>query len=194
MIYIYSNTHERIISATPDQWVTITTARMMSSKMSLCIVTADNDNLTNDDCIQWGLINPGEAKQNQQTPSLLISKFGVEHKGPALDISEDTLKYYQSTMLEVYNIIKSAWITDALYNSANQNTFINLFDDTDFLKSVNDDSGIDGGFLNAIYKIVYFSQSVDEMKLQIGDLFNNEKSSRPTNLNLYKLSFYKFLT
>lgn len=192
MIYIYSNTHERFITATEDLWVTMMTAKMMSSKMSLCVVDAKDNTLTNDNCNLWGLVNPGEAKQNQQTPSLLITQQGIEFKGDALDIDLEKILIYQKTILGAYKIIRSAWITDALNNTVDQNIFLKLFEDSNFI-SVDDDSGIDGGFLLSIYKIVYTSLSLEEMHNRIENMFDYPKSGRPTNLKLYKAAFYKFL-
>lgn len=192
MIYIYSNTHERFITSTNDLWVTMMTAKLMSSKMSLCVVDDQLNNLSNNECITWGLVNPGEAKQNQQNPSLLISQQGIEFKGDVLDIEVSKLVEYQKTTLGVYNILRSAWITDALHNTVDQNTFLKLFNDSTFI-SVNDDSGVEGGFLLSIYKIVYLSLSLEEMYSKIDDILNDPKSSRPTNLNIYRTAFYKWL-
>lgn len=192
MYYLYSNTHERFLAGTDDLWVTLMSAKLFSSKMSLTICDLGSNTIIKDNYINWGLVDPSEAKQNQQIPSLMISKFGGEFKGTVLDISLNRLLDYQKTFLGVYNIINSAWITDALYNSVDQRLLMNLFDGNKFA-AVDDDSGIDNGFLHTIYKIVYFSSSLEEMEIKILEIFNNKKSGRPTNLDLYKNAFYKFL-
>lgn len=192
MYYLYSNTHERFLAGTDDLWVTLMSAKLFSSKMSLTICDLGSNAIIKDNYINWGLVDPSEAKQNQQIPSLMISKFGGEFKGTVLDISLNRLLDYQKTFLGVYNIINSAWITDALYNSVDQRLLMNLFDGNKFA-AVDDDSGIDNGFLHTIYKIVYFSSSLEEMEIKILEIFNNKKSGRPTNLDLYKNAFYKFL-
>lgn len=191
---IYLNSAERFILILEDLWLALQAARILSSKMSLCVCDISNfQPVKDDECLEWGLLDASESKQNQQHPSLSIIKKGILKKGKQVDINSEILDRDKDFASFVVKIIKSSFIVDSLYNNVNQKFYLDLLDERD-LQSVADDSGVKGGFVRYINKILYLSNSKEEIKTKLDEMFDNDKSSRPTNLKMYKAAFYKFLS
>lgn len=191
---IYLNSAERFILILEDLWLALQASRVLSSKMSLCVCDISNfETVPTNECLDWGLIDASESKQNQQHPSLSIIKKGISKKGPQLDIDKERIKKDRDFCNFVVKITKSSFIVDSLYNNVNQKFYLDLLDERD-LQSVADDSGVKGGFIRNINKILYLSNSEEEIKFKLDEMFGNDKSSRPTNLKMYKTAFYKFLS
>lgn len=195
MFYIYSDPQSRFLAVTQDLWVTVTLAKLLSSKMSLtvCNPPKNFNLLTNEECTEWSMTDISEARQGHQLPVLTDINSGIEFKGPVPDLPGDLLKRYQTFILESYNILYAAWLTDASLNSSNSKFFEPFFDESLSPETVWDDSGVQGGFLNSVYQIIYFSSTVEEIKEKISLIFQNEKSSRLEILKLYKEKFYENL-
>lgn len=73
MLYIYSDPQSRFLAVTHDLWITLTLAKLLSSKMSLtvCNPPKNYDLLTNEECIEWSMVDISEARQGHQLPVLV---------------------------------------------------------------------------------------------------------------------------
>lgn len=188
---LYLNSIERFILINDDIWTSMNTAKVLSSKMCLCVCEISNQNLDNDSCLEWGLVDSSESKQTQQHPSLSIIKKGACYRGYPVDIASERLIYDKKFVEFVYRITKASMLVDALMNNVNQKFYLELLDENEIM-SVNDDSGIKGGFLKNVNKILYLSNSVDEISEKLNVMFDDKQSDRPTNLMNYKKMFDTF--
>lgn len=190
---IYLNSAERFILVLDDLWVCLHSAKLLSSKMSLCVCDISQYQvIPNDQCLTWSLLDSSESKQNQQHPSLSIIKKGIVKRGLPLDLNVEGLRQDKEFVEFLTKVLKAALLVDALYNNVNQKFYLDLLDERD-LSTVHDDSGVKGGFLRKVNKILYLSKSIDEVRLQLHAILNDEHSSRPTNLKMYKTAFMNFL-
>jgi hypothetical protein len=190
---IYSINLERFIAIDFDLWVTMHTAKLLSSKMSLCVFKFISDlDINNTNCINFTLDNTWYVKQDSQYPRLINMDGDVYHIGLPLDIDLSVLDQHFKFCIRTLNIIKSAWITDAELNTSNRQYFQNLLEEI-YLQGNPDDSGIEIGFLKSIDKILYLSNNILEVDEKLNKLFNDPNSIFVTNLKMYKLKFFETL-
>lgn len=191
---IYLNSIERFILILDDLWISVQTAKLLSSKMSICVCDISNfQQIENTDSLSWCLNDSSESKQNQQHPSLSIINNGIFNKGLPLDISLDLLKVQKQFVEYVADVCRSAMLVDALLNNVNQKFYLDLLGDSNF-EVVDDDSGINGGFLKTVNTILYLSKTVTEIETKLNLILNDPKSNRPSNLKLYRELFYSYMT
>lgn len=194
MYGLYANNLERFILTDKDLWPLMHSARLLSSKLSTSVIYFDLDNIDNKNCIQWTLTDVSLARQDHQVPKLYLANSSLEHHSVILDKTDlETLKEEQKFFLFVLSVIKAAWLTDALLNSSGQKYFLKLLDSEDDVSAVVDDTDIPGGFLFAIDKALYTSQSIDSAMLALYNIFNHPLCKRPSVLALYKTLFFKQL-
>jgi hypothetical protein len=195
MIGIYSNNLERFILIKKDLWVTLSTARLLSSKLCLTVFLIELDsNITNNNCLTWGLVNPELAVSDRQLARLSIiqSHDIVDLKSFSPDIDRNKMLDYHQFSEFVYASLESAWITDALLNPGDQKFFINLIDPEFTLTQVSDNTGMDESFLYQINKILYLSNNKQEALASFENLFIQD-TIMPTNLRLYRNIFNNYL-
>jgi hypothetical protein len=189
MYAIYLNDNERIIAIEKDLWIALESARLLSSKLSLCICDIGDTTLTNNDCIQWTILAPELPTSIQYPRLVLIQNLKLENIGYPLDT---TLNETQQFCLLVLKVVLAAKMTDAELNSGDRKYFQSLVNTTD-VTTTSDDSGIPGGFLHTIEKILYLSSNKLDVMSQIELTFNDSESIFPRSLVQYKSTFYKYL-
>jgi len=189
---LYSNSLERFLNVSCDLWITMHCARLLSSKMSICVCPIDDDNINEKNCYKYGLKEPSDAKQNVQMSQLVSKTYGEEYKGDPLDISINTLSKHRSYIRFVFKIVKASWLTDAQLNDSNHIDFLDLEADSCF--SLEQDSiGFVGGFRKNIDHILYFSLDEEEVRSKINSFFDYQKSTRPTMLKKYETIFREYM-
>lgn len=192
MYAIYLNDSERIIALEKDLWVALESAKLLSSKLSLCICDIGNTKLTNNTCIRWTILAP-ELPTSIQYPRLVpIQKLKLKNIGYPIGVNIDSLKKDQQFCLLILKIVLSAKMTDAELNAGDRKYFQSLLE-IDDLSTSSDDSGIPGGFLHTVEKILYLNSNTTDVMSQIELMFNNSESIFPRNLAQYKSTFYKYL-
>lgn len=189
---IYSNNLERFIYVDNDLWILMHSAKLLSSKMMLCVINIKNDNLNSNNCFEYSLSNPEEAKQSYQLPQLVTYSTGETFKGPPVDINLDTFTKHRIFIEYVIRTVRASWLTDAQFNVSDHNFLINLLGDTS-VRKVNDDSGVDKGFKFCIDQILYTANTLEELKTGIDNIFNYADSNRPKNLKIYEQTFRKYM-
>lgn len=188
---VYSNNLERFILFDDDLWILLHTAKLLSSKFSLCVCRIDR-RYKNNFPLDYGLSNPAVAKQDQQVPLLIYEMQNIITKDSVYDIPVEILVEQVSYAEQSLKIVKAAWITDAMYNNADHKFYLDLIDDKTILPR-DDAAGSSKGFLKSIDSIIYLSNNKEDLRLGLEEIFNGSQSSRPSNLKLYKNTFYKIL-
>ena len=193
MYAIYLNDIERFIALEKDLWIAHLSAKLLSSKLSICICDIGNETaITNYNCIQWTMSTP-DLPTSTQYPRLIISKDSkLEYVGDPVNTNMDVLKTHQKFCLLVLKVVMAAKMTDILLNHADRKYFQSLLSCTEVAASP-DDSGIPGGFLYNIEKILYLQTSEKDILSHIGTMFNDPTNILPRNLAQYKFLFYKYL-
>lgn len=193
MYGIYSHNTERFIAIHNDLWITMATAKLLSSKLTICVCIFNDPRMTNENCLQWSLVDPGIAigKQDSQYPRL-TRPVEILFAGDPIDVNLEVLRRHQKFCITALKVIRAAWMTDAGMNTGDRKYLQSLvgstYFDTDY-----DDSGIQGGLRFNVEKIIYLNKSEDEVMQSIDEMFNNPNSIFPTRLKLYKKVFYDFL-
>jgi hypothetical protein len=188
---IYSNNLERFILFDEDRWILFHTAKLLSSKFSLCVCSIDSK-FKNVIPLEYGLSNPSIAKQDQQVPLLITEVQNISIKDAVKDIPVDILIEQIEYAKLSLNFVRASWITDAMYNNADHRFYLNLIDETN-IPPRDDAAGSSRGFRNSIDRIIFLSNNKEELESSLIDVFNTLESSRPTNLKIYKNTFYKIL-
>lgn len=193
MYAIYLNDIERFIALEKDLWIAHLSAKLLSSKLSICICDIGNEtSITNYNCIQWTMSTP-DLPTSTQYPRLIVSKESkLEHVGDPINTDMEVLKSHQQFCLLVLRIVMAAKMTDIVLNHADRKYFQSLLSSTEVAASP-DDSGIPGGFLHSIEKILYLQTSEKDVLSSISAMFNDPNNILPRNLAQYKFLFYKYL-
>jgi len=193
MYGIYSNNLERFLLISNDLWMLMHTANLLSSKFILCVCMIDETvNIDNSNCLTWTLSDPAMAISDKQIPRLKIINNKLRDTGLiSVDVPIDQIIKYQEFSKFVLEISQAARMTDALLNSSSQQYFLNLLDSNDRLITLNDDTGIPGGFLSSIDKILYLADNKETALDKILNLIN-EPEGTLSLLTLYKTTFLNF--
>jgi len=193
MYAIYLNDIERFIALEKDLWIAHSATKLLSSKLSICICDIGNESpITNANCLQWTMSNP-DLPLSTQYPKLIISKDSkIEFVGDSINVDMTVLKAHQKFCLLVLKIVMAAKMTDILLNHADRKYFQSLLSSTEITSSP-DDSGIPGGFLHNIEKILYLQTSEKDILSRIDVILNDPTNILPRNLAQYKFLFYKYL-
>ena len=193
MYAIYLNDIERFIALEKDLWIAHLSAKLLSSKLSICICNIGNESaITNSNCLQWTMSTP-DLPASTQYPKLIISKDSkLEFVGDPINTDIEILKSHQKFCLLVLKIVMAAKMTDILLNHADRKYFQSLLSSTEVASSP-DDSGIPNGFLHNIEKILYLQTSEENVLSCISAMFNDSTNILPRNLAQYKFLFYKYL-
>jgi hypothetical protein len=193
MYAIYLNDIERFIAVEKDLWIAHTASKLLSSKLSICICNIENTSaVTNYNCLQWTMSSLN-LPSSSQYPKLIISKDSkLEFVGDPINIDMEVLKSHQQFCLLVLKIVLAAKMTDIELNSGDRKYFQSLLKN-DGLLATSDESGIPGGFLHTIERILYLSSNVTTVMSNIEFMFNNSQSVFPRNLSQYKSLFYEYL-
>lgn len=195
MIYaIYSNNLERFLLVKNDLWTTFHSAKLLSSKLCLTVCEVNsNTNLTNSNCLTWSLEDTNLALSDRQVPRLLrLDRAVIDLKLPAVDMVYDKIVAYKNFSNFVYNCVNAAWYTDALLNTSNQKYFLDILDLDSNLEFSYDPLITGKSFLKEVDKILYLSNSKEEITDGLQDFFN-QKSKDPVTLNLYKKTFFQLI-
>jgi hypothetical protein len=193
MYAIYLNDIERFIALEKDLWIAHLSAKLLSSKLSICICNiGDELSITNSNCLQWTMLTP-DLPASTQYPKLIISKDSkLEFVGDPINTDMEVLKRHQKFCLLVLKIVMAAKMTDILLNHSDRKYFQSLLSSSEVVSSP-DDSGIPGGFLHNIEKILYLQTSEKDIFSCISAMFNDTSNILPRNLAQYKFLFYKYL-
>jgi hypothetical protein len=149
-------------------------------------------NIDNSNCLTWTLSDPAMAISDKQIPRLKIINNKLRDTGLiSVDVPIDQIIKYQEFSKFVLEISQAARMTDALLNSSSQQYFLNLLDSNDRLITLNDDTGIPGGFLSSIDKILYLADNKETALDKILNLIN-EPEGTLSLLTLYKTTFLNF--
>jgi len=190
---IYSTNLERVLLVDTELWPLMHTARLLSSKLSLCVI-AYNDSLLidNSNCITWTCNNFSLIKMDKQSPRLSIVNNSLEPVNVVNNHELDLIRYYKFSKF-ILKIVKSARLTDFLLNSSDHHFYNNLLDIKEELVKVHDDSGISEGFLNKIDRILYLENDEDTVLNLIKELLEDKNSYAPTWLTNYRNTFFSVL-
>lgn len=182
---IFLNSSQCFILSATDLWITLHTAKLLSSKFPTCVCDISNfDNIS---------LNP-ESKTlidlseiTNDTKLFKITKGLKKNTSITEDIIsvKDLATYY-------YHVVTAAWLTDAYLNSSNQNFYLECIDEELFL-SFDDLLGFKKGFKKSIDNILYLSLSISEIDYEIQKFFKSECSLRPPMLKAYEKTFYSIL-
>lgn len=156
------------------------TARILSSKMSLCIVPLKSEDINNDNCYQYGLVNPGESDQGQQHPLYVQETSGEIYLGDPTEIDLNIFLEHRKYCLFVFDTLIKIHLIDSLTNTNNHDYFLDLVDEYQ-IKRTRDASGYHEGFKRGIEKILYLTKTEKEAKERIEKFLSDEKNnSRPS--------------
>lgn len=189
---IYSNNLERFVYTSTDLWLLMHSAKLLSGKMTLCVININDNNIDRDNCIQYSLLNSTKAKQNVQIPQLVLDSEGEQYQGKPLDIDADLFLKQIKFIRYLIKVVNSTWLTDAQLNVSDHNLLLSLLGSNN-LRKVNDDCGIKQGFKFSMDQILYTSNTIDEIKQRISNLFDYANSERPTNMKIYESTFRKYM-
>ena len=194
MFGIYSNNLERFLIINNDLFLTIQTAKLLSSKFCLSVCKINNSIcIDNSNCLTWSLTDPSMAAADRQIPRLTIIDNNLFDTKTYPAIPKELLFEYHEFCKLVYNIVKASRITDALLNSNDQSYFLRLLDIQDpTIVSLSDESGLEIPFLLQIDKVLYMSTSIKEINENIEEIFF-QYTTLPSNVALYKKTFYHYL-
>lgn len=192
MYGIYSNSLERFILVDSDLWILVHVAKLLSSKMTLCVMPIHSKEINSKNCYEYGLFNPAEAKQNTQLPQFVKNTSGESFKGPPLDISEELFSEQKKFIEYLAKVAKASWIADIQLNTSDHNFLLNLAEETNLAK-MEDDSGIDGGFKFRVDQVLYTSNTKQEMKERLSNIFDYKNSTRPSRMEQYELAFRDYM-
>lgn len=186
---IYCNSLERFIYVGDDLWLQMHCAKLLSGKMSLCVIDILNQDLDKLDYYSYGLKNKSQAKQNVQFPQLVLDTDGEVYLGPPLDIELEEFDRQKKFVNYLIKVANACWIADAMLNTGDHNLVLDLLQVKN-LRKVADDSGIENGFIRNINTILYTSNTKQEIKDRINNIFSTYKTSeRPTRMEQYEIIF-----
>jgi len=193
MYAIYLNDIERFIALEKDLWIAHLAAKLLSSKLSICICDiGDQLGIDNDNCFLWSMSTP-ELPLSTQYPRLILpSNPVVEYKGSPINVDLSMLKRHQSFCLFVLRSVYALKMTDALLNTSDRSYFKFLLEISD-INSLPDDSGADKGFVPSIERILYLARDKEQALAEFNKVFANPESIFPRNLLQYKTTFYRYL-
>ena len=187
----YSVNLERFVLVDRDSWPLLHTAKLLSSKFSPC-VCAIEDHASPLRPLDYTLENPSNAKQDQQVPLLVPQIQKIKLKETDIEMPLDIL-YSQIDYAELsLKIVKASWIVDSMYNDSDHSFYLNLLNEKG-IETKKDSAGLEDKFLHLIDRIIYQSDNVAELNSSLENIFDTKKSIRPTNLKIYKSTFYKLL-
>jgi hypothetical protein len=191
MYAIYFNDIERFILVEEDLWLTLHACRLLSSKFSIFICsTVNNEHITNETCYLYNL-STTELPTFSQYPRLIDVNLNFEHVGLHLGVPLETILEKRKFCQFVIKVLKAAWMTDSILNVADSKFFQTLLEIKE-IESEHDFSGIPTGFIKSIERILYLSESEEEILEKIDSLLNDSNSYLPGALAQYKKTFYKY--
>ena len=189
---IYNNGLERFMAVSEDLWTVLHAAKLLSSKFSSTVCIISNNDITPENCFNWGLAKHATAFQERQTPVVVLIGDAVEHKGFPVDTTEEEFfpdKEFVSYVLAMTYAMK---LTDALCNTGDQHFYNKFFKDTP-VTTIIDDSGVANGFVASIEEALYLSSTKDEARAKIREILTDPNSSRPGQLTIYREKFKELL-
>jgi len=176
-----------------DYWVTLETARTLSSKIAtmVYILPASPGAMTNDNCLNFSIFDKTSQKKgtapdliNSQIPMLRVLNdprqlvdIGIpqDYKNDSgIDILNRLKEYADFT----HKVMYATMLCKVVYNYHDNKTFTDEFVPPEFVADVTpyyDRSDLSDGVLNSIKKIMYTSNTIDEAKTKISELWNNNK-------------------
>jgi hypothetical protein len=189
---IYNNGLERFVAISDDLWTIHHSAKLLSSKFSSTVCVISHPDITNDNCHLWGLSHHSAAKQDRQTPVLVIIDSAVEIKGFPDDTTEADFFSDKSYIQFLVKVTYALRLTDAICNTGDQHFYNKLFGEHNLTKII-DDSGIDSGFIPSVESILYFSANEAEAIDKFNIILLGENSSRPGQTSTYRNTFNSLL-
>lgn len=189
---IFSNSVERYLLFDTECWLTLHTAKVLSSKFSIMVHEIDQEVfLENALSLQYTLSNSPQIKQDSQSPFLIKVPNLINYiDSKPNDIDYQTIFNHKKLCDYTHNVLYAAWRTDAFLNKTNNRYFLQISNFTN-LSSNSDESTLDSGFLNLIDNILYYSLSIEEIKNKLTNLFIS--SVRNNSIKTYKELFYNEL-
>lgn len=189
---IYSTNFDRILLLDNDLWPLMHTAKLLSSKLSLCVIGYNTDLIINEPCINWTCNKFSEIKMDKQSPRLSFVKNFLEITENDPIIEQDLVRYHEFSKF-VLKIVKVSRYTDFLLNSVNHTFYDNILKTKEDLIKISDDSGIDQGLLCSIDQFLFLENDKSSIMNLISEMFENKNSYAPTWLKNYKNTFFDIL-
>ena len=187
-----------------DVWTTLTTAKILSSKIPTMVFSIDSQvNLLKTKVEEPLLhsINPAVkarcVQSNVQSPVLrkLQGPFSIRKVGVPRDFESDQdlakLVKLQGYALTVQKIAYAIRIASARYNPFDHRFFADVLGESvakDF-EIRGDHTAVEGGVQNAIFSCLYFSQTVEEFLPAIDAIWQQTQGTNEP----YRTLFYKLL-
>lgn len=178
-----------------DLNATLHAAKLLSGKMSLTTyVLPQKNDMTSEDSLSWVLRAKNKIRLSEiDKPRLLLIEDGDEIRkiGEPKDIEMDTVLRHREYALFVLRVTYAMRLTDALCNSTEHPFYMKFFPDiASNLGYQSDDSHWPNGFIFNIEKILYLSNSVDEVLQKFSKLL---PLSSYVKKNPFALTFYDLL-
>jgi hypothetical protein len=179
-----------------DHWITLETARLLSSKVTsiIYILPSDADYITNNNCLEYSLLH--KTKQVKgihpdlyrgQLPILKVidGKNQVVHKGLHEEYKSGEPLEYLKNLKKYADFVQHFVYALKLLESQNYDdnrTFAESIISPDWLKPVSsrvDRSDVEIGVIKTIRQILYFSTTPEEARTSIDNLWKQEYANVP---------------
>jgi hypothetical protein len=199
---IYSMGIDRVFFVSDfDLWITHQTAKLLYHKLLLHVFlfTEEVVSIDNSNCFNWTRVEK-EDFVDPQTPTVKIVNFkdSLSEKGfPAnCPLTLEQLRKDQEFALFVLHACYAMRLTDAILNQGDSQFYLKFFPNIE--KKINfnyyaDPTHWPGGFVQVIERVLFQSNSIEELKSKFKQLLplNNQNVS-PALLN-YSVIFFKLL-
>lgn len=191
IIGIYCQAFDRWLLITEhDFWIALETAKVLSSKIATTVYIMPKSELTNDNCMDYMLINKTTEKRgmaadliSSQIPTLkvlnnsnniMFAGLPEDYKHPAGKFALAKLKEYANF---VHKYVTAAQLCNVLVNHQDNKTFSRDYLPKEWYDSVTsygDRTKIDDGVLNEVKRILYFSNDIKEARVNITNILQKE--------------------
>ena len=174
---IYCQVFDRwLLVDSKDFWITLETARVLSSKIATTVYVFPENELNNDNCLEYMLLNKTTEKRgavadliSSQLPTLKF--FGenaeIRNMGYPVDYEFDDLKKLQDYAKFVQRYVYAIEVSNAIANHHDNMSFANKYfpkNWIDDLYTYSDRTEFADGIFNELKRILYMSENVEEAK------------------------------
>lgn len=183
---IYCHTFDRwLLVDNDDFWITIETAKVMSSKIASMVYVLPNNisKMDNTNCLEFMLFDKTRQKKggvadliSGQTPMLRVidNPLQVHYQGIPEDfkfgLAAEMLAAIKEYADYVQKVMYAGKLCNVVANFHDNRTFAQEFFPSEWLTCVSshtDRSTYTGGIVQEIKRILYFSQTLEEAKAKI---------------------------
>jgi hypothetical protein len=190
---LYSMSLDRFILVDSlDLSAVVQTAQLLSSKLFLVTyVLPEGLPLTNQNCMRWTLKNKLRQSFAHKPPLVVMKPDGkiLEDGWPAGDL--ETHFADQEYALFVWRATLALRLTNMQLNMVDHPFYMKFFPQADTLRAYHDDTKWPVGFVTAIERVLYLSNSVNEALHEFAQLLPPDRLTK--SLQSYYEIFYNLL-